>query len=293
MDFKQLQSFVTVVNTGSFSKAAQQLFISQPSISTHIRLLEEELNNALLVRNSKSIELTDAGKSFYEYASSILRLKDRMITACRPSGKAEISIGTSTVPSAYILPDAIASYSRLHSNISFSICQRDSLEIVNGIKDGMYDIGFVGTTFDNTGLEFTPICTDEAVLIVPNCAPYNAISNEKSLDMLLRCPLIVRETGSGTGLRMQKLIEAFNIAPDELNIIARSNDPEAVKKMVANGMGIACISRRAAENCNNNNILTVSLPKEYSMRELYVVTKGTSGLDEHVKEFYQYVCNML
>lgn len=293
MDFKQLQSFVAVVNTGSFSRAATILYISQPSISTHIKLLEEEVGTPLLVRTSKNIELTDAGKSLYEYAVSILRLKERMIESCKPSGKYEISIGSSTVPSAYILPDIISGYCNTHKNVTFSICQRDSLEIINGIKDGMYDIGFVGTSFDNTSLEFTPICSDEAVLIVPNLRPYDQYAMNGSLEKLLKCPLILRENGSGTGLRMQSLIDHYHIEAEELNVVARSNDPEAVKKMVMNGLGIACISKRATEEIDKNKLIVVNLPKQYSMRKLYLVTKRASGLDEYMKEFYQYVCNMI
>lgn len=110
MEFKQLQSFVAVVDYGSFTKASEKLFISQPTISTHIRMLEDEFQSCLLVRTTKSIELTPRGQEFYECAVSILSLKNHLIESWTNESRNVIHMGTSTIPSTYLLPELLPAY---------------------------------------------------------------------------------------------------------------------------------------------------------------------------------------
>ena len=107
MEFKQLQSFVAVVDYGSFTKASEKLFISQPTISTHIRMLEDEFQSCLLVRTTKSIELTPRGQEFYECAVSILSLKNHLIESWINESRNVIHMGASTIPSTYLLPELL------------------------------------------------------------------------------------------------------------------------------------------------------------------------------------------
>ena len=96
MDFKQLQSFVTVVQEESFTQAASKLFISQSTISTHIRQLETALNTKLILRTTKSLQITPKGRELYEYAQNILELKERMLQACSIESQRIIHLGAST-----------------------------------------------------------------------------------------------------------------------------------------------------------------------------------------------------
>ena len=100
MEIKQLESFAAVVRLGSFTRAAEELYISQPTVSTHIRTLEEELNTRLILRTTKSIEVTAAGKKVYDDAVSILQLRDRMLQESAGGAKRIIHLGASTIPSA-------------------------------------------------------------------------------------------------------------------------------------------------------------------------------------------------
>ena len=107
MDFKQLQSFISVVRCKSFTEAAEELGISQPTISTHIRILEEELNSRLIVRTAKSFEVTPRGTELFECAQNILKLRDDMINRWNGHDSKVIRLGVSTIPSAYILPEIL------------------------------------------------------------------------------------------------------------------------------------------------------------------------------------------
>ena len=144
MEFKQLQSFIAVAKYNSFTKAAERLYISQPTISAHIRALEEELRTRLILRTTKSIELTCNGQELYDYAVNIMELRDRMIKHCSEVEKKIIHLGASTIPSAYILPEVLPVYGKDHPEVYFIIHQSDSQTVADGLLDGVFDIGLMG-----------------------------------------------------------------------------------------------------------------------------------------------------
>ncbi|MEE1230497.1 MAG: LysR family transcriptional regulator, partial [Phascolarctobacterium sp.] len=167
MEFKQLQSFVSVVQRKSFTKAAEELYLSQPTISTHIYQLEEELHTKLILRTTKSITITPKGMELYNYATNILELKQRMLQACSVESKRIIHLGASTIPSAYILPQLLPEFGKLHADIYFVMHQSDSQGIIDGLKDGLFNIGFIGMPCQDEEIACQPFCEDRLVLITP------------------------------------------------------------------------------------------------------------------------------
>ena len=207
MEFKQLQSFVAVVQEKSFTKAASKLFLSQPTISTHIYQLEEELHTKLIVRTTKSITITPKGKELYGYAMNILELKQRMLEACSVESKRIIHLGASTIPSAYILPQLLPEFGQAHPDIYFVMNQSDSQGIIDGLKDGLFNLGFIGMSCEDEDIVCQPFCQDKLVLITPVNEHYLAMQAQgpSSVPSLLQEPLILREKGSGS----EKLAEHF------------------------------------------------------------------------------------
>ena len=169
MEFKHLMAYAAVVRRNSFSKAAEELFLSQPTVSMYIRQLEEELNTVLLVRTTKSLEITPKGQEVYEYAVSILSLKDKLIRNCGPNAGDLITIGASTVPSAYLLPEVLAAYRQKNSRIQFTVDQGDSRLILDRLKDGLYDLGIIGMDPQDDSLLAIPFFLDTIVITTP-CA---------------------------------------------------------------------------------------------------------------------------
>ena len=139
MDFKQLRSFVTVVELGSFTRAAERLYTSQPTISAHIRALEEELHERLFLRTTKSLEITKRGKELYDYAVHILTLQDKL-TASWAQDEKTVRIGASTIPSAYILPEVLPQFRTRHPDSRFVIHQSDSRGVLSGLYSGRFDL---------------------------------------------------------------------------------------------------------------------------------------------------------
>ena len=173
MDFKQLRSFVAVADCGSFTQAAAQLYTSQPTISAHIRQLEEELQQRLFLRTTKSLSITPHGRELYDYAVQVLSLQDRLLAGWR-QGEHVVSLGVSTIPSAYLLPDLLARFSVLHPDISFDIHQSDSSGVLRALRTGRFDLGLTGMTAPDEDLVFTPLYQDAMVLIAPNTPEFSA-----------------------------------------------------------------------------------------------------------------------
>lgn len=292
MDFKQLQSFVTVVQEESFTQAAGRLFVSQSTVSTHIHQLESELNTKLILRTTKSLQITPKGRELYEYALNILELKERMIQACSIESRRIIHLGASTIPSAYILPQLLADFGKLHQDIYFIIHQSDSQGIINGLKDGLFNLGFIGMSCEDSDFCCQPFCRDRMVVITPVNEHFLRYKQHKEnvLPELLREPLILREKGSGSKKMADNFLAHSGISEEELQIIARVNDQETIKNLVAGGMGISIISEKAAHNfLQEKRLLAFELPQAFSERSLYLIYRKNYLLPSYVKEFLGFI----
>ena len=250
MEFKQLQSFVTVVQQKSFTKAAAQLYISQPTISTHIYQLEEELHTKLILRTTKSISITPKGRELYGYAMNILELKQRMLETCSVESKRIIHLGASTIPSAYILPQLLPEFGKEHEDIYFVMNQSDSQGVIDGLKDGLFNLGFIGMACEDEEIVCQPFCQDRLVLITPVNKHFLALQDYGGVRVmeLLKEPLILREKGSGSEKLAEQFLANSGLQEEKLNVVARVNDQEAIKNLVAGGLGVSLISERAAQN---------------------------------------------
>lgn len=292
MEFKQLQSFVTVVQQKSFTKAAAQLFLSQPTISTHIYQLEEELHTKLILRTTKSITITPKGRELYDYAMNILELKQRMLEACSVESKRIIHLGASTIPSAYILPQLLPEFGREHEDIYFVMNQSDSQGIIDGLKDGLFNIGFIGMECQDEEIICRPFCRDRLVLITPVNEHFLALQEEgeAAVTELLKEPLILREKGSGSEKLAEQFLASSGLQEEKLHVVARINDQEAIKNLVAGGLGVSLISERAAQNfLLEKRLLAFELPACLSARNMYIIYRKDYLLPSYVQEFLRFI----
>lgn len=292
MDFKQLESFAAVVEYKSFTKAAEKLYISQPTISTHIRALEDELGTRLLIRTTKSIEITPHGWEVYESARSILELRNNLIRNFTSNEEKLIHIGASTIPSAYILPEMLPSFGKLYPDIYFHVEQSNSQGIIEAIQKGKYDVGLVGSACSGESLACEPFYRDRMVIITPVNEHFLALKNSPdfSLDALLNAPVILREQGSGSEKLVENFFEKMQVKEEDLQVIARINDQESIKNLVAGGLGISFISKRAAQNyIEGKRLLSFELPEHVAERQLYVLFNKNFILRPYVQQFLQFV----
>lgn len=292
MELKHLLAYATVVRLGSFSRAAEELYIAQPTISMHVRQLEEELQTKLLIRTTKNIEVTEKGREVYQYAVSILQLKDRITEKCTEGERRIIRLGASTIPSAYILPEVLPGYVRRHPATYFTIDQGDSRSVTEKLAEGVTDIALVGMKPVSPEISSEPFYEDTVVIITPVREPFLTMkeTNTATLERLFQEPVILREEGSGSGKAANVFLEKAGYAESDLSVAARTNDPEAIKNLVAQGMGISMISSKAAENYSRGNrLLVFSFPDISSRRTLYIATRKNADLPERAKDFLRYL----
>ena len=170
MDIRQLEAFVYTVKYQSFSLAAQKLYISQPTVSAHIRSLEEEFHTQLLKRTTKSLSLTPAGTKLYSYATEILTLQQKAIVELANETKPQLRIGASSVPSLYFLPELLSAYHAVHPDIRVYASCSDSLDVVHKVDDGICDIGMASRDLKDSekeaGLNGQTIAMDGIAVIV-------------------------------------------------------------------------------------------------------------------------------
>ena len=144
MDIRQLEAYVYTVKYRSFSLAAQKLYLSQPTVSAHICNLEKELHTQLLKRTTKTLSVTPAGQTLYNYAAEILDLRHKAILELSNEQETMLHIGVSSVPSLYLLPELLAAYHEKTPEIRFRTSCSDSLDVINKVADSTCDIGLVG-----------------------------------------------------------------------------------------------------------------------------------------------------
>ena len=288
MDFKQLRSFVAVADCGSFTQAAAQLYTSQPTISAHIRQLEEELQQRLFLRTTKSLSITPHGRELYDYAVQVLSLQDRLLAGWR-QGEHVVSLGVSTIPSAYLLPDLLARFSVLHPDISFDIHQSDSSGVLRALRTGRFDLGLTGMTAPDEDLVFTPFYQDAMVLIAPNTPEFSAAKaqNMPLAALLHSHPLLLRENSSGSQRSADDFLRAAGLKTDALHVAARLNDQESIKNLVAAGLGLAIVSAVSVARERDRGDLLL-FPLADAARSFYVVTRRHDFLSPAARQFFDF-----
>ncbi len=291
MEFKQLRTFVEVVRTGSFTDAAQNLFLSQPTVSQHIRQLEEELGSRLVMRTTRRIEITSQGRRLSAYAEDILALRDRMMENCSSHGHSILSIGASTIPSAYILPAVLKQFGKEHPEAYFSIHQSDSAGVERGVAEGLFDIGLTGRVPEEPELTSQELCQDQMVLITPVSEWFLERKEKKAgVRELLTQPIILREEGSGSLKAADRYLASEGINEQDLHVVARINDQEAIKNMVAGGLGISFLSLRAAEEyIEAKRVLRFDLPEHSAGRSFYILQRKHDIPSALRKEFVHFL----
>lgn len=295
MDFKQLEAFAAVISLGSFSKAGERLFLTQPTISAHIRTLEKELGIKLIVRSTKEVYPSDAGKRLYVYAQNLLRMRDDAIAAmaAKPAVqlKGTLTIAASTVPSQYILPEIVTAFRKEHPHISFRVIHCDSASVARRIADGEAQLGMTGTIIDASHCSFWEFSEDELAVITPNTSKFRALGEGGfPLESLTQEPFILRERGSGTRREFEQFLNDLGLHTDKLHVAAEMEDPEAIKHAVSEGMGISVVSKRAASDFERFGMLLSFPPSGITMtRRLYLVCRKNEHLSPQAKAFADFV----
>ena len=270
MDFDQITTFVEVAHAGSFSRAAQKLFRTQPAISTQVRLLEKQCGQPLFVRQARQVELTMAGRILLRYGERLQELRASAMADLEemrrhPRGWVILAANEATV--LYVLPSMILQFKRDYPNIRLEIIRNFSRKIVEKVLENTADFGVVTLPFQHAHLQVLPIHRDEMVVLAPPDHPLARFSAVR-LEQVVDHPLLYPKTGQ-TRIQLDKHLRKYQ---DRLKFSMELASVETIKKYVATGMGITLMSSsfaRAEEAAGTLRV--IPLAGEKIFRELGLI----------------------
>ena len=288
-NFHQLHIFHTVARLGSFSKAANDLSISQPAVSIQVRELETTLGAPLIHRLRRGLQLTDTGEAVFGYTQRIFALSEEMRSAVQDiqglrAGR--LTIGSSSTPGEYILPWAIGKFRRQYPGVDVSLAISNTQSIVERIVNHELDLGMAGAIVNLQGLASFPYVEDEIVVIA---SPDHALAKDDGVTLrdLEGQEVIFREEGSATRRTAEECLEKGGVTV-KVNMELGSN--EAVKRAVAAGLGLGIISRFAVEPDTLAGFLTVVEVKGWECRRpLTVFHRDERNLPPAQKAFLTFL----
>jgi DNA-binding transcriptional LysR family regulator len=247
MTIRQLEVFLAVARAQSFSRAAERIHLSQPTLSQHMHQLEQELGAPLFVRQSRSVTLTEAGRVFEDYARQLVTTLDagkQAIAQLDGLARGSLVVGAGTTPGTYVLPDVIARFQEKYPGVTVELRVASSKAVEQRLRNGEVDVALVGGHIlgprercVNAGI------VDELRLIVPTGHPRR--TGALSRAQLARERLLIREEGSATRQVTERALRNAGVA---IGTTMELDHTETIKRAVMAGLGVAFVSRYAIEN---------------------------------------------
>jgi DNA-binding transcriptional LysR family regulator len=275
MDLRRLEVLAKVAELGSFSRAAEALFLTQPTVSEHIRALEVEVGLPLLDRLGRGTTPTPAGRVLLEYAHRMLKLAEEARQAIehfqgRMSGT--LVVGGSTIPGEYVLPALMGQFKAKYPDIAITLRVGSSRQVSEWVDEGRVELGVVGARPALRSLTARELMTDELVVVVPAGHPWAGRKTVGLADVRSE-PLIVREPGSGSREALERALREAGTDLDAFRVAGEIGSTQAVKQAVRAGVGITIISKRAVEDeCRAGLVSCVKVRDLTVTRSFYLVT---------------------
>lgn len=272
MDFHHLKIFVKVYKNKSFTRASEEMHISQPTISEHIKNLENSLDCKLFDRLGRKIMPTAEAEVLYPKALQLLDDLEEMqeeVTAARTGVRGKLVIGASTIPGTYILPRLAYTFKRQFPDVAFEILIDDSAKITNMVLQHDLLCGIVGARVTSDKLIHEPLIEDELVLV----ASKSVLSLQKiTLEKLTDIPFLQREIGSGTRQTFENFLGKTDNSITDFNIVATLGSTSAVKQAAKESLGASVISRIAVQEELDSGILyEIPIRNMKMKRKFYLV----------------------
>lgn len=294
LETRHLQVFMAIWELHNFSKAAEKVHLTQPTVSGHIKSLETILGTELFNRSAREVSPTKAGELFHPYARQILNLMsqaEQEMDLFIGREKGTLEIGGSNIPGEYILPPAIGRFKKDHPIIKITLKIGDTEEIVTAVAEGRLELGMVGAVIERPDIIFTACLVDDLLLVAPPDSPV-AGKDQVTMAELTSYPFIMREKGSGTRRTIEKALEQV---PDmrqnhPFSVIAEMGSTEAIRQAVKAGVGYSIISRRAVQKDVELGLMSsASLPELNLKRQFYLISPKQRHISPLATEFHQFM----
>jgi DNA-binding transcriptional LysR family regulator len=286
MDFKQIEAFITVARYKSFSKAANTIFLSQPTISSQISTLERELEVQLFDRNSKEVNLTSYGEAFLEYALDMINTRNAAVShlsSFNSSISGRFTLEASSTPCNSIVPYLIKEFSTRYPKVSFNIVEQPSGEIIEDILKFNSEIGIIGSYINDERIDCYKLTEDELVLI---SKPDLDIPEQISISDLIDYKFIFRERNSATRKSFEKAILDAGLDIDRLNVCCEVNSLDTLLQLVKQGIGVSIVSKNICEDFVTSKSLKLSEITGLALkRNIFLITSSRRTPTPSAKAF--------
>ena len=290
MELRHFETFLKIAELKSFTKAAEELYLTQPTVSKQIVDLERFFDVRLIDRTKRTFMLTKAGEILLRHAKDMLTLKKdtiEAIAAFKGLKKGTIVVGASTIPGIYILPKVLSAFKKQFDGIGIKLIVSDTKDIVGKMEEGEIDIGFVGARNETKKIAYKKLVDDTIVMIAPSGFP-----DIIELNDLKSYPLVNREPGSGTRNHFEaSLKKTKGVDFAGLTVVAELSDTEAIKEAVKNNMGISYISKMAiTDEITSGKLKCVSVRGFPEIkRSFYVITRKGKTIPPQAKALLEII----
>ena len=285
MNNEALKTFVTLAEVKNFTKTAELLLMSQPSVSLHIKNLEKEFQTQLFLRSPKFLKITPTGEILYDRAKQIITIYEQTkqdILEQHNIIKGELKIGASFTIGEYILPSLLIDLQKDYPDLELQVIIGNTEEIVQSVRLFQVDIGLIEGQTNEKELSVHPFLQDELFIISSNDHKL-ANKNDVTITDLQNQSWITRELGSGTGEYLNHVIRSNGLKVKSLLTISSN---QGIKETVINGMGLSLLSRSVIERDVQHKNLSIIKLKDHSFnRTLSYVYSPIMADKKNVKTF--------
>ncbi len=287
----RLRVFYSVAKHLSFTRAAEELYLTQPAVTFQIRQLEEHFNTRLFDRHHNRISLTDAGQLVFNYSDRILELyreTEKAINEMTGVTRGVVKLGATTTLGEYLLPQILSGYHEVFPGVQVRLTVHNTRMVVRKLEDATIDIGMVEGPVNNKNITVSPCMEDELVLIMAPNHPLAKL-DEIPIHRLKEYPFVSREEGSGTRAVIADLLGKYGIQYDQLDMILEMGATESVKLAVEGGVGFSIVSLIALRKELALSSLVIRRLKEGPLkRRLNFVYPKQKFRSKAVEEFLAY-----
>lgn len=285
--------FMEVAANLSFSKASEILFISQPAISKHIKVLEAFYKTTLFERKGNTIHLSPGGKLLYNRLKEAKKIQNQLdfeLSTLKNQFKAkgQLKLGASTTVALYIIPKILSAFHQKYPEVKISLLNRNTDTIVKALLDEDIDIGIVEGKKKISTILYAPFMTDEVVAV---CSAKSPIAKKKTISVLelKKYPIVLREQGSGTLAAVKYNLEKNGIKLSELKVSVRLAGTEALKNFLREDDCLGFLPKGSVhKELRDGDLISIKIEKFQIVRDFFFIQRHGADNIELNKAFIRF-----
>lgn len=289
MNLRRITIFLTVAKHLSYTKAAEELYISQPAITKNIQALEQIFGVRLFNRKGSGIELTTAGELAYSYSNEIDKLLQNLtyeIDLLSNKQTGNLRIGASSTIAQYLIPSVIAGFKKCHPEVTISLISGNTSEINTNLDNELIDVGITEGHRRLINFDYIPYRNDEIAFMSHVSSPIS-VPETLTKENLVELPLVIRETGSGTREVFEKALKQAGITLSDVNILISLGSTESIKSFLPNTKAVGVFSINAIRKSERSSFTISHLNKHVIHREFQFIVKQ-GAVHKLAKEFIRF-----